>query len=63
LCSTRLPPPQVDTDTGFPAATQRAFDTLFRGCATNPYCNQHYPHLQAVFARLVSDLNQHPATV
>ena len=56
-------PPQVNIDTGFPAATQRAFDTLFRGCAANPSCNQHYPHLQAVFARLVSDLNQHPATV
>ncbi len=56
-------PPQVDIDTGFPAATQRAFDTLFRGCAASPYCNQHYPHLQAVFTRLVSDLNQHPATV
>lgn len=56
-------PPQVDIDTGFPAATQRAFDTLFQGCAANSYCNQHYPHLQAVFARLVSDLNQHPATI
>jgi pimeloyl-ACP methyl ester carboxylesterase len=56
-------PPQVNIETGFPAATQRSFDTLFRGCAANPYCNQHYPHLQAVFARLVSDLNQHPATV
>ncbi|HEU0001775.1 MAG TPA: alpha/beta fold hydrolase [Ktedonobacteraceae bacterium] len=56
-------PPQVDIDTGFPAATQRAFDTLFRGCAANPYCNQRYPHLREVFARLVSDLNQHPATM
>ena len=56
-------PPQVDIETGFPAATQRAFDTLFRGCAANTYCNQHYPHLQEVFAHLVSDLNQHPATV
>jgi pimeloyl-ACP methyl ester carboxylesterase len=56
-------PPQVDIETGFPAATQRAFDTLFQGCAASLYCNQHYPHLQAVFARLVSDLNQHPATV
>ena len=56
-------PPQVDIDTGFPAATQRAFDTLFRGCAASPYCNQHYPHLQSVFARLVSDLNQHPAII
>lgn len=56
-------PPQVDVDTGSPAATQRAFDTLFRGCAAQTYCNQHYPHLQAVFTRLVSDLNQHPASV
>ena len=56
-------PPQVDIETGFPSATQRAFDTLFQGCAANPYCNQHYPNLQAVFARLVSSLNQHPATI
>jgi pimeloyl-ACP methyl ester carboxylesterase len=56
-------PPQVNIDTGFPAATQRAFDTLFRGCAANSSCNEHYPHLEAVFARLVSELNQHPATV
>ncbi len=56
-------PPQVNGDTAIPAAAQRAFDTLFQGCAANPSCNQHYPHLQAVFARLVSDLNQHPATV
>jgi pimeloyl-ACP methyl ester carboxylesterase len=56
-------PPQVNIDAGFPAATQRAFDTLFQGCAASSYCNQHYPHLQAVFAGLVSDLNQHPATV
>jgi pimeloyl-ACP methyl ester carboxylesterase len=56
-------PPQVNIDTGFTAATQRAFDTLFRGCAANSYCNEHYPRLEAVFARLVSELNQHPATV
>ena len=56
-------PPQVNIDTGFPAATQRSFDTLFQGCAANPYCNQHYPHLQAVFARLISDLNQQPAII
>ena len=62
-CSTRPPLHSRDIDTGFPAATQRAFDTLFRGCAADPSCNQHYPHLQAVFAHLVSELNQHPATV
>jgi pimeloyl-ACP methyl ester carboxylesterase len=56
-------PPQVDIDSGWPAATQRAFDTLFQGCAASAYCNQHYPHLQAVFAQLVTSLNQHPATV
>lgn len=56
-------PPQVDIDTGFPAATQRAFDTLFQGCAANSFCNHTYPHLQAVFAQLVTDLNQHPVTI
>ncbi len=56
-------PPQVDIDTGWPAATQHAFDTLFHGCAADPSCNQRYPHLQADFAQLVTNLNQHPATV
>ncbi len=56
-------PPQLNVFTSFPAAAQRAFDTLFQGCAANPSCNRNYPHLQAVFARQVSDLNQHPATV
>jgi pimeloyl-ACP methyl ester carboxylesterase len=56
-------PPQVNLDAGFPSAIQRAFDALFQGCAASSYCNQHYPHLEAVFARLVSDLNQHPATM
>jgi pimeloyl-ACP methyl ester carboxylesterase len=56
-------PPQVDLDTGWPAATQRAFDTLFHGCAADPSCNQRYPHLQVVFAQLVTTLNQHPATI
>ncbi len=56
-------PPQIDIESGFPAATQRAFDTLFQGCAADQYCNEHYPHLQAVFTQLVSDLNQHPATI
>jgi pimeloyl-ACP methyl ester carboxylesterase len=56
-------PPQVSRFISFPAAAQRAFDTLFRGCAADASCNQHYPHLQAAFALLVADLNQHPATV
>jgi len=56
-------PPQLNVFTSFPAAAQRAFDTLFQGCAATPSCNRNYPHLQAVFARQVTDLNQHPATV
>ena len=56
-------PPQVDIDSGFPAATQSGFDTLFQGCAANSYCNQTYPRLHEVFAQLVSDMNQHPVTL
>jgi len=56
-------PPWVSRLTSFPAAAQRAFDTLFQGCAATPSCNRNYPHLQAVFARQVTDLNQYPETV
>lgn len=55
-------PPQVTLPLDWPANAQRGFETLFQGCAASAYCNQHYPHLQAVFAQVVSDLNAHPAT-
>ena len=56
-------PPQINGLTGSPAAAQRAFETLFRQCAASLYCNVNYPHLRAVFAQLVTDLNKQPVTV
>ena len=51
-------PPQTNFFTGRAAADQQAFDTLFRGCAASTACNQKYPHLQAVFAQLVTELEE-----
>ncbi len=56
-------PPQNILSAGQTAADQQALDTLFHGCAASTACNQKYPHLQAVFAQLVTELTNKPATV
>jgi pimeloyl-ACP methyl ester carboxylesterase len=55
-------PPQANPITDPPHAAIRAFDVLFHGCEADPHCNATYPHLQAVFYRLVTDLNRNPIT-
>jgi pimeloyl-ACP methyl ester carboxylesterase len=55
-------PPQVNLFTSIPQAAGRAFGVLFQGCAANPSCNATYPHLQAVFYQLVTDLSTNPIT-
>ena len=55
--------PQTNVFLYTPSAAQRAFDTLFRGCAVNGLCNQRYPELRRVFAQLVTDLNTSPVTL
>jgi pimeloyl-ACP methyl ester carboxylesterase len=53
-------PPQVNAFTSRAAAISRAFDALFQACVADRYCNTAYPHLQAVFYQLVTDLNTTP---
>jgi pimeloyl-ACP methyl ester carboxylesterase len=55
-------PSQVNGFTSIPQATERAFDVLFQGCASDRTCNTSYPHLQAVFYHLIADLNTMPIT-
>ena len=55
-------PPQANLVADFPHAAMRAFDVLFHGCEADPHCNASYPHLQAVFYQLVTDLNRRPIT-
>ncbi len=55
-------PTQKELDTSLPATTQRVFNVLFQGCASNPVCNNKYPQLQNVFYQLVKDLNAKPVT-
>ncbi len=46
-----------------PADAERAFQMLFRGCATDPTCNAAYPDLERVFYDLVEQLNTTPVTL
>lgn len=55
-------PPMVDRYVDLPAAAQRAFDTLFQGCAADPACAQAYPNLDEQFYRLARRLDAKPLT-
>lgn len=56
-------PIQANLASEFPINTQRAFTTLFAGCAQAPACNQHFPDLEAVFYQTVNRLNANPEMV
>jgi pimeloyl-ACP methyl ester carboxylesterase len=55
-------PPQVNRYVDLPGVAQRAFDTLFQGCAADRECAAAYPDLAGRFARLVQRLNERPQT-
>lgn len=48
--------------TTLPASGERAFETLFKGCASDPHCNTAYPNLRTAFYDLVTTFNQQPIT-
>jgi pimeloyl-ACP methyl ester carboxylesterase len=56
-------PVQVNLNTEFLPNAQRAFTTLFNGCAADPACNQLYPNLESVFYETVDRLNAAPETI
>ncbi len=56
-------PLQVNLYTDMPANANRAFTTLFNGCARNAGCNARYPNLEDVFYATVEQLNANPVTV
>ncbi|WP_241002883.1 alpha/beta fold hydrolase [Streptomyces sp. CB01881] len=43
-------------------AAREGFDGIFKACADQPACNDHYPDLKATFERLVSELEARPVT-
>jgi pimeloyl-ACP methyl ester carboxylesterase len=53
-------PPFVDRYVDLPYAAQRAFDTLFQGCAADPACAKAYPKLDERFYALVRRLDAKP---
>jgi pimeloyl-ACP methyl ester carboxylesterase len=56
-------PPQVDLDQELALNADRAFNTLFEGCAADRLCSSQYPELDRVFFQVVDELNAQPATV
>ena len=55
-------PLQVSLYAEAPANFDRALTVLFDGCAANPACNEACPELEAVFYKLVDQLNDSPIT-
>ena len=53
-------PPDVDLYMELPANADRAFDTLFYGCAADAACNAAFPDLEWVFFDTVERLNETP---
>ncbi|MGW2522356.1 alpha/beta fold hydrolase [Streptomyces sp. NPDC001617] len=43
-------------------AAREGFDGIFRACREQAACNARYPHLEATFERLVSELEARPVT-
>ena len=56
-------PVQANPDSELLVNTDRAFNTLFEGCATDPACATTYPDLETVFYDTVSRLNDEPEMV
>lgn len=56
-------PLSVNLSSDLPANMDRAFDTLFAGCAADADCAAAFPDLEDTFFTLVGTLNETPATV
>ncbi len=56
-------PPEVDGDELLAINADRAFDTLFAGCAASPACDERFPALETVFYETVDRLNENPELV
>ena len=56
-------PPQADLNTALASNADRAFRTLFEGCAADSFCSERYPGLEEVFMQVVEGLNLEPVTV
>lgn len=56
-------PLQANPDSEFLINAQRAFTTLFEGCAKDAACDQLYPDLETVFYDTVQQVNEQPEVV
>ena len=56
-------PPQVDLYSAIPANADRAFSTLFAGCAADLACAAAYPELKPSLFQTVDTLNRAPVTI
>jgi pimeloyl-ACP methyl ester carboxylesterase len=56
-------PPQINAYAEELPNADRAFTTLFEGCAADPLCNEQFPDLETVFYATVDRLNETPELV
>lgn len=56
-------PLQISLYADIPSSADRAFKTLFKGCAANKQCAQAFPGLERSFNQLVKTLNRKPEIV
>lgn len=56
-------PLSADLVTEIVPNAERAFTTLFAGCAADAACNAAYPDLETVFFDLVAQLDENPITI
>jgi pimeloyl-ACP methyl ester carboxylesterase len=56
-------PTQLNLFTGLAKEYTRAFDVLFKGCASQLSCDLRYPNLKQTFYQLVDALNAKPITI
>lgn len=56
-------PPQISLGPEIATESQKAVDMILARCAEEPACNEHFPDIEATFARLVSELREAPVAL
>ena len=56
-------PPQLSLGPEIATESQKAVDNILARCSEDPACNERFPDLAAVFARIVAELREAPVEV
>ena len=56
-------PPQISLGPEIATESQKAIDKILARCAEDAACSEHFPDIEATFARLVTELREAPVAV